>query len=63
MPCDPKYNVDPVIRKGLQLVDEALLLIDDINQAFELGENLTDVFHLIRLLYPPFDPLQTVGKY
>jgi hypothetical protein len=59
----PKYNVDQEICNGLRLVDEGLTLVDDIKLAFALGENLTDVFHLIHLIYPPFDPLRTVGKY
>jgi hypothetical protein len=42
---------------------KGLTLVDDIKLAFILGENLTDVFHLIHLIYPPFDPLRTVGKY
>ena len=63
MPFDQKYNVDREIRKGLILVEEGLTLVEDINLALVLGTSLTDVFHLIRLIYPPFDPLKTIGKY
>ena len=60
---DQKYNVNREICKGLILVEEGLTLVKDINLALILGANLTDVFHLIYLIYPPFDPLKTVGKY
>ena len=63
MPIDQKYNVNREIGKGLILMEEGLTLVEDINLALILGANLTDVFHLIHLIYPPFDPLKTVGKY
>ena len=63
MPFDQKYNVDREISKGLDLVDEGLDFCQDIYLALGLGENLTDVFHLIYLMHPRFDPLKTIGKY
>ena len=64
MPFDQKYNVDREICKGLALVDEGLSFIEDIlvKLALLLGTNLTDVFHLIYLIHPPFDPLKTVER-
>lgn len=62
MPFDRQYNVDKEIHKGLDLVDEALDFLNDINLALRLGENLTDVFHLIYLIHPPFNPLKTFGR-
>ena len=59
---DRKYNVNWEARKGLLIVEEGLDLVEDIYFALMLGKNLTDVFHLIHLIYPPFDPLKTVGK-
>jgi hypothetical protein len=60
---DRKYNVDQELYKGLQVVDDALDWLDNIKLALALGHNFADVLHLIYLIYPPFDPLKTFGKY
>ena len=60
IPFNKRYNVKQEICKRLILVEDGLTLVKDINLALILGENLTDIFHLI---HPPFDPLKTIGKY
>ena len=62
MSFDQKYNVDHELYKGLDLVDEALDLVLDYKLALILGTSFTDVYHLIHLIHPPYNPLRTIGK-
>jgi hypothetical protein len=52
-------QVDVIYR----VVDEVCEFEDfctDIKLALALGANLEDVFHLIYLIHPPFDPFRTI---
>jgi hypothetical protein len=60
MPTDRKYNVDRQLWEIMNVVDDTLELFRDIRLFLALGEEFQTIIDFIN---PPFDPLQTVGKY
>ena len=57
MPTYTEYNVDRQIFKGLELVYEILIDLQDIRKDLKKGKSITHILH------PPFDPFKTIGKY
>jgi len=57
MSYDQLYNVDQELCECLKHVYEILGDLDDIITALNDGKSITDI------LFPPFDPLKTIGKY
>ena len=57
MSCDQLYNVDRELCECLKHVYEILDDLEDIITALEDGRSITNI------LFPPFDPLKTIGKY
>lgn len=51
------YNVHWEAIECLELVYEILDTLEDIRIALDEGKELTDI------LYPPFNPFKTYGKY
>ena len=60
MPTDRKYNVDRQLWEIMNVVDDTLELFRDIRLFLALGEEFQTIIDFIN---PPFDPLQTIGKY
>jgi hypothetical protein len=57
MPFDQTYNVEWELKKCMEHVDAIMDLCVYIRLALVLEEELTSI------LFPNFDPLQTIGKY
>jgi hypothetical protein len=57
MPFDQQYNVNWELVECLELVYEILDDLEDIRIALIEGK---DPSHI---LFPPFDPFRTIGKY
>jgi hypothetical protein len=57
MPFDRQYNVNWELCECLELVYEIMDNLEDIKIALEKGKRITDI------LFPPFDPFKTIGKY
>jgi hypothetical protein len=51
------YNVDKELCECLELVYEILIELKDIKDALKQGKSTTNI------LFPPFDPFKTIGKY
>jgi hypothetical protein len=49
--------IDYALANCLYLIDDILSELEDIRLALERGRNPSDI------LYPPFNPLKTIGKY
>jgi hypothetical protein len=60
MPTDRKYNVDRQLWEIMNVVDDTLELFRDIRLFLALGEEFQTIIDFIN---PPFNPLQTIGKY
>jgi hypothetical protein len=54
---DRLYNVNLEFWTCSNIVENILDFLSSIRLKLLLGEDLTD------LLYPPFDPFETIGKY
>jgi hypothetical protein len=57
MTIDRLYNVNPEFWNCDNIIYEILDFLSDIRLALLLEEDLTHI------LYPPFDPFRTIGKY
>ena len=54
---DRKYNLKEETVNALEIVYEILIELWDIRLDLENGQSITEI------LYPPFDPFKTIGKY
>ena len=54
---DRKYNLEEETVNALEIVYEILIELWDIRLDLENGRSITEI------LYPPFDPFKTIGKY
>ena len=57
MTFDAKYNINKEMDDYLEVIYEILIDLDDIKDALERGISITNI------LFPPFDPFKTIGKY
>ena len=54
---DQKYNLEEETMNALEIVYEILIELWDIRLDLENGQSIMEI------LYPPFDPFKTLGKY
>ena len=54
---DRKYNLEEETVNALEIVYEILNEVWDIRLDLENGRSIMEI------LYPPFDPFKTIGKY
>ena len=57
MSYHPEYNVNEELCDSLTIVYEILMELEDIKDGLKKGKSITHI------LYPPFDPFKTIGKY
>jgi len=55
--CDSQFNVNWELIDCLEIVWEILNDLEDIRIALVEGKDLSHI------LFPPFDPFRTIGKY
>ena len=54
---DRRYNLEEETVNALEIVYEILIELWDIRLDLENRRSITEI------LYPPFDPFKTIGKY
>ena len=57
MPFHPEFNINKEIYQYLEKIYKILIDLEDIREKLERGTSITHI------LYPPFDPFKTIGKY
>ena len=61
MPINATYNVETEFDKCMDCLDEALDILIYTRLGLELKVDLTK--YVFPILFPPFDPFKTIGKY